>query len=199
MTQPVPAHPHSAPRFKTWAEVPDKPTPEQIALPWFLEIYSGKGWLTRAMRKRGWAILPPIDIVVAGEVEEAASVVDPALMAKVNAWLGSGAVKLVHFGTPCTTFSRARRNDGGPPPIRSDDHLNGIPGIRWKDKESVRLGTEFLNIALRLCRLIASAGGHWSIENPLHSMLWLMPQTAQFCLELQAVAIQMDLCAYIQL
>ena len=41
------------------------------------------------MRKRGWAILRPIDIVVAGEVEEAASVLDPALMAKVNAWLPS--------------------------------------------------------------------------------------------------------------
>ena len=129
---------------------------------------------------RGWSVLPPIDIVVDGGVLVAADILDPILRAKVDAWLSSGCVKLVHFGTPCTTFSRARRFDGGPPPIRSGQFLDGIPGISAVNQASVRQGTMFLDITLQLCALVALAGGSWTIENPAKSMLWIMPQTILF-------------------
>ena len=98
-----------AARFTDWAQVPAAPTAEMLAKPWFLEVFSGKAWLTRAMRKRGWNVLPPIDIVIEGDVLAAADVCDPALCSKVEAWLSSGCVKFVHFGTPCTTHVLVRR------------------------------------------------------------------------------------------
>ena len=103
-----------AARFTDWAQVPAAPTAEMLSRPWFLEVFSGKAWLTRAMRRRGWGILPPIDIVLEGDVAAVADVTDPQLRAKIETWLRSGCVKFVHFGTPCTTFSRARKEgDGG--------------------------------------------------------------------------------------
>ena len=104
----------SAPVFKCWADVPDAPTADLLQFKWFVEVFAGKGWLTRAMRRRGWGILPPIDITVAGEVLVAADILDPVFHAKLTAWLSSGAARLAHFGTPCTSFSIARRYDGGP-------------------------------------------------------------------------------------
>ena len=105
--------------FKTWAEVPDKPTAELVGMRWFLEIYSGKGWLTRAMRRRGWAVLPLVDIVIEGEVLAAASVLDVALMAKITAWITAGAVKLV------SSAPRARRSHvpGGMTVVRRPSDL----------------------------------------------------------------------------
>ena len=93
--------------------------------------------------------MPPIDIVLEGDVAAVADVTDPQLRAKIETWLRSGCVKFVHFGTPCTTFSRARKEgDGGPPPLRTDLFLNGVPILDAKDKEKVRMGTFFMTLTL---------------------------------------------------
>ena len=167
--------------FKTWDEVPSVPTAAHKKQKWFVEVFAGKAWLTRAMRKAGWSTLPPVEINVEGDTLASADLLDPVLRAKINAWISSGCVQLVHFGTPCATFSRARKaGDGGPPPLRTDDQLQGVPGLDPDDAEKVRLGTLFLDITLELCRAIALAGGHWPIKNPESSMLWLMPQVQAF-------------------
>ena len=168
-----------------------------ISRPWFLEVFSGKAWLTRALRKRGWGILPPIDIVIEGDVLAAADVLDPLLRAKVEAWLKSGCVKFVHFGTPCATFSRARKEgDGGPPPLRADQFLFGVPSLDAVDKEKVRLGTFFMTLTLEWCALITDAGAFWSIENPASSMMWLMPAMVAFVITFQALKFELHMCAY---
>ena len=163
----------------------------------FLEVFSGKAGLTKAMRRRGWSVLPPIDIVVEGEVLAKTNILDPNVLQRVQNWLQSGVVALVHFGTPCTTFSRARKHgDGGPPPIRSEKFLDGIPGISESDRIKVQLGTKFLDITLDLCKLIALHGGHWSIENPSSSMLWIMPQTVQHMQVFVAFMYLLDMCTF---
>ena len=182
--------------YKSWADVPAIPPQDLPRGSVFVEVFSGKAWLTRAMRRRGWSVLPPIDIVVDGDVLAPADILDPGLMAKVQAWISSGIVGMVHFGTPCTTFSRARRNDGGPPPIRSETFLQGIPGIDPSDQSAVDLGTKFLDITLQLARLIQSAGGVWTIENPLSSMLWLMPQTILLLAVPGVARYEIDMCMF---
>lgn len=43
-------------------------------------------------------------------------------------WLG--AVAFAHFGTPCNTFSSARKDDdGGLPPLRSMEFPDGLPSV----------------------------------------------------------------------
>ena len=183
--------------FKTWDEVPDVPTAAHKKQKWFMEVFAGKAWLTRALRKAGWSTLPPVEINVEGDTLASADLLDPALRTKINNWISSGCLKLVHFGTPCTTFSRARKaGDGGPPPLRADDLLQGVPGLDAVDAEKVRLGTLFLDVTLELCRAISLAGGHWSIENPDSSMLWLMPQVIAFIQEFQPQRLLLHMCAY---
>ena len=79
------------------------------------------------MRGHGWQCLPPIELEVSEYVLQSTDILDPAIAAKVQLWLGSGVVRLVHFGTPCTTYSQARRDDGGPRPLRSAEHIRGLP------------------------------------------------------------------------
>ena len=182
--------------YRTWDEVPDVPPRECFDQPWFLEIFSGTARLTKAMQAQGWFVLPPVDITVAGEVCAPANVLEEQLKFKLDAWISSGAIRLVHFGTPCTTFSRARRNDGGPPPIGSDKFLFGIPGISLLDAENVKLGTLFLDLTLHWCFMIAKAAGNWTIENPAGSMLRIMPQTLSFIKLFEPCVVVLDLCSY---
>ena len=59
-------------------------------------------------------VLPPVDIVVDRDVLEPANILDPTVMQKVRNWCSSGVLALVHFGTPCATFSRSlKHGDGG--------------------------------------------------------------------------------------
>ena len=103
---------------------------------------------------------------------------------------------MVHFGTPCTTFSRARRDDGGPPPLRNEQFLLGLSGLSELNAEKVRLGNLFLDITIDLVLCVVSAGGHWSIENPAGSMLWLMPQLLALFAKVQANRYYLDMCAF---
>ena len=55
-----------------------------------------------------------------------------------------GAIFFAHFGTPCNTFSAARKEDGGPPPLRSMDALWGLPNLSPENQALVFLGNLFL-------------------------------------------------------
>ena len=160
----------------------DVPTAAHKLRPWFVEIFAGKVRFTRAMKKAGWSTLPPVEINVEGDNLASADLLDPALRRKIEAWIASGCVRLAHFGTPCATFSKARKHDGGPPSLRTRQFLNGVHFLSAKNKEKVRLGTLFLDITLQLCEALTKAGAFWYIENPESSMLSLMPQWNAFCL-----------------
>ena len=85
-----------------------------------------------------------------------------------------GKVSWVHFAPPCATFSRARRGDGGPDRVRSDEKPEGLadPHLRsWKVTEANAL----TKVTAKLARAAARAGTFFSIENPEHSLLWKMP------------------------
>ncbi|CAE7042088.1 unnamed protein product [Symbiodinium sp. CCMP2592] len=57
----------------------------------------------------------------------------------------AGIVRLAHGSPPCKEYSRLKLRPGGPPAIRSPDHLNGLPGA------------------------------HVSLEQPTNAMSWLEP------------------------
>ena len=105
-------------------------------------------------------------------------------------------VAMVHFGTTCATFSRARRNNGGPPPLRSSEFLFGIPGIPLDDMIAVQQGTSFLELSLEWGDIVLQARGFCSLENPESSMLWLMPQTISFVLKWSATVQELCMCAF---
>ena len=163
----------------------------------FVEIFAGKAGLSQGVQRRGkLAVLPPIEIEVSENVPFAASIMDEKIKRKLEAWIRAGVIYLIHFGTPCTSFSRARRDDGGPPPVRNDDNLRGVDGLKGYDLELVTVGNQLMVITAELATLCSSVGTLWSIENPASSMLWLMPEMLKLRSLAGFIEVPFDMCVY---
>ena len=104
------------PQWRSWEEVPRDVDLVARHGPWFLEIFSDTARLSSALRALGIPCLPPIDITVCSEVPSAFDVLDCENWSFIMKLIASGAIKFIHFGTPCNSFSAARKEDGGPPP-----------------------------------------------------------------------------------
>ena len=76
-----------------------------------------------------------------------------------------GAVFFMHFGTPCNTFSSARKNDGGPPPLRSAEFPEGLPHLDLDLFLVTFLGNLFVDRTAEACVALALLGMDFSIES----------------------------------
>ena len=102
---------------------------------------------------------------------------NPRVLSLIEGWITSRAVIGVWMGTPCTSWSRARR---GPPgsgwcAIRSNDHLLGLPNLTPADQIRIRLGNATARSSSRLIRFCIRANCPIYLENPAASMLWICP------------------------
>ena len=108
----------------------------------------------------------------------------------------SHEIALVWFGTPCTTWSRARKLDGGPRPLRDDgEGLMGLSGLSPSEQTKVDEGNSLLSITADLVDLCFELQLRWVIENPLTSRIWLTPRLVSF-VERGAQFFQTDFCAF---
>ena len=93
----------------------------------------------------------------------------------------SGIIDLIWLGTPCTSWSRARRWDGGPRPLRDDDiHLMGFQNLLEHDAKKVHEGNQFLSVSCQVLNLATELGIRWALENPLTSRIWLTAKLKRF-------------------
>ena len=83
--------------------------------PFFLELFAGKAGISDAVRLAGVQALPPADIVLSESVPVSVDVVDLTMWHRIMFVLKLGIVLFLHCGTPCNTFTSARKLDGGPP------------------------------------------------------------------------------------
>ncbi|CAK0853470.1 unnamed protein product, partial [Prorocentrum cordatum] len=103
----------------------------------------------------------------------------------------------VHVGLDCKTWSRARKNDGrGPPPLRDDAHLHGLPLLAAADAEKVMIANRLLANVLRLLAAAIEAGIPFSLENPRSSRLWLVPELLDMARDAHAEWASVDYCQY---
>ena len=79
------------------------------------EVFAGSGRLTKAFRAKGWDVLP-VDVETNDVVTMSTDLTQADQQERLCAILRSAGAEFVHIGTPCASFSRARRLDGGPPP-----------------------------------------------------------------------------------
>ena len=93
-------------------------------------------------------MLPPVDITPGKLVQQPKDIVDLQFWKLVLDILAMGIVLFLHCGTPCNTFTAARKLDGGPPPLRSAAVPLGLDGLSWADQLLVFLGN-LLNVRLR--------------------------------------------------
>ncbi len=79
----------------------------------------------------------------------------PSVQSRIRGWIRSGLICAVWMGTPCNSFSRARDRPGGPPPLRSDDHPNGLPDLAPHDQEKVRVGNILARFSISIFQCCA--------------------------------------------
>lgn len=106
-------------------------------------------------------------------------------------------IALIWMGTPCTSWSRARRCDGGPPPLRDDGHylMTGMPNLSHRDQQKVLEGNQLLSRTLDIIALADSLSLRWILENPFSSRIWLTAQLSKFQQQ-HAKLFRIDFCAY---
>ena len=87
----------------------------------------------------------------------------------------------LHLGLPCGTCSRARErrlpvhlraSHSAPPPLRSAEHLMGLPGLSETNLRKVRAANQLYHFACRLLFLCFTKSILVSVENPTRSWLW---------------------------
>ena len=141
----------------------------------FLEIFSGSGNLSRAIARsfRGNLTAVAIDIVHGAEHDLEKRNIQQFVLAAIRA----GKVAGVWLGTPCTSWSRVRRNDGrGPGPLRSDQLLRGLPNLSEADQARVKTGNILADFSALIFETCEKMGIPVCLENPSTSRLWLLPR-----------------------
>ena len=63
-----------------------------------------------------------------------------------------------------------------PPPVRSEEALQGHTDLEPSDADMVKTGADLMRATVALVKICILQRVHWSIENPLTSVLWLMPE-----------------------
>ena len=93
----------------------------------------------------------------------------------ISGWLRSRRIVGGHLGAPCNSFSRARDHPPGPPPLRSNLHVLGLPGLSPSDQTKVDEGNLFMRFSVHLLGLALQLQVPFTCENPATSRLWLCP------------------------
>ena len=139
-----------------------------------LELFSGCIVLSKGLCRYGFAA-EAWDV----EYNYFSDLSKPEVLASILDRIRAHEFSYVHLGTPCSTWSRARRNDGrGPHPLRADHaNLFCFSQLSAKDQDKVRMGNLLLNISIEVFVACIEANVAVSMENPASSRIWLTPVT----------------------
>eukprot|EP00913_Durusdinium_trenchii_P004004 g3708.t1 len=129
-------------------------------------------------------------------VLEAVDLTDSRVLEHLESLIREGRINYIHFGTPCSSFSLARKDDGGPPPLRARRALWGLPNLTARDQDKVRVGNKLMQLTVDLANLAHTAGAFWSIENPLGSYLWAMPPVQRLAKFTNVSRTELDMCRF---
>ena len=145
------------------------PDPKKDKDCWVIEVFAGSCHLSEAARDAGYRVLA-FDILFGWSCN--------VLLHEVQRFIIDFAhqfpVKLVWFGMPCQSWSRARKNDGGPGPLRDDnDFIWGFPDLSPNDNKKIALGNQLLSCTVTMIQQIDVLCVPWVLENPWTSRCWL--------------------------
>ena len=141
--------------------MPDILTAAHRLRPWFLEIFAGKAWLTRAMKKACWSTLPPVEINVGGDTLASADLLDPALRRKRQAAQAKKASARAGGGDGAAQKAKAKASPKGSTALvvrGSDSSKPKVPAAEWsqlialKAQPQVAKKCKFFNCSLG-CKL----------------------------------------------
>ena len=133
-----------------------------------------------------------------GELREHSGLSSDHLWEIILNGIRTGQVKALWFGTPCTTFSRAREVRPGPPPLRDLDHPYGQFSLTLQQHEQVRLGTFYALKTAEAATEAHSRGIPFAIENPGpwegHISMFVLPEFVALASFPGVQAVNLDQC-----
>ncbi|CAE7421697.1 unnamed protein product [Symbiodinium sp. CCMP2592] len=157
----------------------------------FLDICCGAAHpLTTAMSSYGITCLP-IDLLG----EEQLDLLNDDTYDHLLRLCFAGIVRLAHGSPPCKEYSRLKLRPGGPPAIRSPDHMNGLPGNTASQQARVQSSQKLLYRCVCLLRAAFCSGAHVSREQPTNAMSWLEPFVQDMLSEIQASLVNIPACS----
>ena len=143
-------------------------------MPTVLHLFSGPmlrpDGMAALLRELSWDC-SDYDIVngsVEGEKEEDHDLSRGSLWDGIHNDMRKGEFKAIMFGTPCETASKARTGPPGPRPLRSAQHIYGLPRDQLTPEEfdQVKLGTYFALKTAETATLATELRIPWALENP---------------------------------
>ena len=159
----------------------------------FLELFGGAGRLGSQWSRRSWGSInfelshgPWFDVTRRPVLE------------LIVGWISSGIVAGAWLGTPCSSWSRARRGFPGSPggPLRTRTHIYGIPGLNAVDKQKVIIGNHTMRASARIIRCCLDHHVPVGLENPAGSFLRQAPPIALLAQHAAARNHCFDMCAF---
>ena len=176
---PNPCGPALKPQFSLHEEV-------------FIEIFCGCGRLGKAVSRE--CNLPVLlwDVNFGPEYD----LLVPGNRRLILGWLRSGRIKGGHLGLPCNSFTRARDNPPGPPPLRSNQHVLGLPNLSPKDQIKVDIGNCLMKFAVLVLNISLLLHVPMTLENPRTSRLWLCPQIQKLLRRKHVLVVHVEFCMF---
>lgn len=159
----------------------------------YLDLFCGDHGIDRQLRRRGEAVIA-LDISDDPRID----LTSPKVAAVVFGWIRSGCIKGVWLATPCTSWSRARHGPSHSSwgPLRTNQHLFGIPGLSAKDLHKTKVGNQTMFFTHKIIRLCISLSVPCFLENPVGSMIWLTPQLTRVCAHHSSRQFITDFCQH---
>ena len=154
----------------------------------FIEVYAGTARLWKAVRDKGFQIMP-VDRSADRSNKVHIAIYDLAVPSQCQAQLSfidehKDYTCWIHFAPACGTASKARERalpglekQGYkiPQPLRSEQYPLGVPGLSSWDKEKVELANQMYDSTSIIIRFAVARNIQCSIENPTNSLFWLVP------------------------
>ena len=188
---PAPPDPFSVCPWRSWADVPESPPVWAMAHAWAVEIFAGSAGVHASLVADGFFCLPPVENDIPNGFP-AADAFDSSVLAKLLGWISAGALRLIHFGTPCSSFSIARDDD----PLRSLHFPLGLPDLSPSQQAKVDLANRCVDVTIQLASAVWQPGGHWTIENPTSSLIWEVPTLRTLLDACSAFPVFLAMCCY---
>jgi len=187
--------PHLRLEVENWLQSGFGPSPAYLELPRVdnrsvkkgLEVFSGSGHWSAALRKRGFDV-SEVDY----DRNPKEDILDDVFYLDLILRIVRGEFSALHFGTPCRTWSQARW-----PPLRSNRYLlSGLPNLTAAQRALVREGNELSRPAFVLMNLASLLGALVSVENPASSRLWLHPAMLRWLADYKGIRTTTVYCAW---
>lgn len=128
------------------------------------------------MKGQNFRVLPDFEVSKGTEFD----LLDPLVQQVIVSWMKQGRIWMIHLGTPCTVWSRARHN------VKN--------WRRARDKEAKGVACAIFTAVV--VRLALSLGIKFTLENPQSSRLWNFEPIAQIFTDKRVHFFTFHMCAY---